>query len=223
MSDLQILTGISILISGFIQLRCGLSAYHWQLLLYLAYFSSLTHLSCLTFLRRYLYEHKVQRTWRLMAMSFNAVMLCVGLMMTSSYDLTQSEGVSNSPTPSDYAICFIRPSKGGITLVMTTITVLLICIGFANRVLRLHKTTSIDILGALRLKTSRVLRRLLWSVYKWSNIHHATNNFRHLFIYRPLLAFFLTLRVSLDVWSSMFLEVSGIPRCHISGRVVHNG
>jgi hypothetical protein len=30
MSDLQIVTGVSILISGYAQLRCGLSTYHWQ-------------------------------------------------------------------------------------------------------------------------------------------------------------------------------------------------
>lgn len=54
MSDLQILTGISILISGYAQLECGLSCYHWQVLVYLAWFSSLTHLSCLTLLRNYL-------------------------------------------------------------------------------------------------------------------------------------------------------------------------
>jgi hypothetical protein len=30
MSDLQIVTGISILLSGYAQLRCGLSTYHWQ-------------------------------------------------------------------------------------------------------------------------------------------------------------------------------------------------
>ncbi|KAF2712528.1 hypothetical protein K504DRAFT_206294 [Pleomassaria siparia CBS 279.74] len=30
MSDIQLLAGLSILISGFTQIRCGLSAYHWQ-------------------------------------------------------------------------------------------------------------------------------------------------------------------------------------------------
>ena len=30
MSDHQIVTGISILISGYVQLRCGLSVFHWQ-------------------------------------------------------------------------------------------------------------------------------------------------------------------------------------------------
>lgn len=82
LSDLQILTGISILISAYVQLGCGISIYHWQIVVYLAWFSSFTHLTTLTFLRRYLQERPALRTWRLLAMSLMLVLLSLALLPT---------------------------------------------------------------------------------------------------------------------------------------------
>src|SRR5450756_2077760 len=47
-SDQQLVTGIGILVSGYTQLHCSLSIYHWQIIVYLAWFSSLTHMTTLT-------------------------------------------------------------------------------------------------------------------------------------------------------------------------------
>jgi hypothetical protein len=68
MSDLQIVTGFSILISGHVQLESGLAAYQWQFIVELAWFSCLTHLACLTLLRNHLSRHTSERLWRLFAM-----------------------------------------------------------------------------------------------------------------------------------------------------------
>ncbi|TQV90780.1 Glycosyl transferase, family 25 [Cordyceps javanica] len=96
MSDLQILTGYSILISGYLQLYCGLSAYHWQMLVYLAWFSSLTHLSCLTFLRSYLYHRRVERTWRLIAMGLLVAMLVFALIPTGNYSWKSDASIDDT-------------------------------------------------------------------------------------------------------------------------------
>jgi arginine exporter protein ArgO len=106
MSDLQIVTGLSILISGFSQLHCGLSTYHWQVLVYLAWFSSLTHLCCLTFLRNYLFNHPGQRLWRLVSMFVIVLMLVVALVPTGYFDWFHSYQIdeSMSPSPSSYAV-----------------------------------------------------------------------------------------------------------------------
>src|SRR5580704_14637470 len=109
MSDLQILSGLSILISGYIQLHCGLSAYHWQVLVYLAWFSSLTHLSCLTFLRARLYERPEERTWRVLAMFSLICMLLGALVPTGGYNWSSDGTNSQSPTPSDFAVCYFAP------------------------------------------------------------------------------------------------------------------
>ncbi|KAF2800694.1 hypothetical protein K505DRAFT_370017 [Melanomma pulvis-pyrius CBS 109.77] len=82
MSDIQLLTGLSIIISGYTQLRCGLSAYHWQKIVNIAWFTSTTHLSCLTFLRNYLSQRKAQRIWRVLAMGTLVLLLLVAIVRT---------------------------------------------------------------------------------------------------------------------------------------------
>jgi hypothetical protein len=83
MSDFQMITGLSILISGYTQLRCGLQAYYWQRVVYLAWFSSITHLCCLTFLREYFSRNKVAYCWRLPGMIILILMLVVAYVPTA--------------------------------------------------------------------------------------------------------------------------------------------
>ncbi|KAF4887614.1 hypothetical protein CGCFRS4_v010410 [Colletotrichum fructicola] len=74
--DVQILTGFGLLFSSFVGLTCYMSAYHWQIISYLAWFSNLTHAACLTALREYLYHHKMERNFRMMLM----IVLMAGLI-----------------------------------------------------------------------------------------------------------------------------------------------
>ncbi|KAF4806851.1 hypothetical protein CGCSCA5_v013971 [Colletotrichum siamense] len=63
--DVQLLTGLGILVSGYINLfRNAISAYHWRILVYLVWFSNLTHTSSLTLLRGYLNHHRLERICR---------------------------------------------------------------------------------------------------------------------------------------------------------------
>lgn len=52
-SDTQLITGAAILLCGYTQLADGLSSYHWEMVVCLAWFSSLTHLATLSSLRGY--------------------------------------------------------------------------------------------------------------------------------------------------------------------------
>ncbi|KAF0318631.1 hypothetical protein GQ607_014182 [Colletotrichum asianum] len=66
LSDVQLLTGLGILVSGYINLvGDAITAYHWRILAYLVWFSNLTHTSSLTLLRGYLNYHPVERICRL--------------------------------------------------------------------------------------------------------------------------------------------------------------
>jgi hypothetical protein len=147
MSDLQIVTGISILVSGYAQLTCGLSAYHWQVVVYLAWFSSLTHLSCLSVLRSYLYKRPRERLWRWIAMAVIIVVLVTAIIPTGNFnwfgdpfnDTTNQQLLQ--PPPGSNAICFYRhpvpkSSKAYPSMVIST---LLLILGFFNRVVKLHK------------------------------------------------------------------------------------
>lgn len=82
MSDTQIVTGLSILASGFSQINCGLSILHWHMVVFLAWFSSVTHLTTLTFLRRYIHDNRGIRTLRLLLMMLLVVTLAVALVPT---------------------------------------------------------------------------------------------------------------------------------------------
>lgn len=75
LSDQQVVTGLAILISGYTQLRCSLSSFHWQITVSLAWFSSVTHLMTLTCLRSYLQRRPLLRLFRICAMVTMAIML----------------------------------------------------------------------------------------------------------------------------------------------------
>lgn len=82
-SDQQVVTGIALLASGYAQLSSGISNYHWQMLVYLAWFSSLTHLSTLTVLRQYFQDNRKARLWRAVLMLITVLMLGAALLPTS--------------------------------------------------------------------------------------------------------------------------------------------
>ena len=80
-SDQQIVTGIALLASGYSQLNRDITVYHWQILMYLAWFSSLTHLTTLTVLRQYFRENFAARFWRSILMLVTVTMLGIGLVL----------------------------------------------------------------------------------------------------------------------------------------------
>lgn len=209
MSDIQLATGVAILVSGYSQLPCGLSCYHWTVVGRLAWFSSLTHLSCLTLLRNYLHNRPAERHWRMLFMFVLIIMLVTAMAPTITW-FTLPE----FPPKKDHAICHfsripIKTFFESISAVPTISLVLLISLGFAIRVVKLHKTSSISFVGRSRQKLSKTIRRFLWIIYIWKEA--STSLPRRTIgriLYFPGLASFLMLRLLLDHWSSMFFEVS---------------
>ena len=214
MSDLQLATGIAILISGYSQLRCGISTYHWLVIGRLAWFSSLTHLSCLTFLRNYLHNRKSQRQWRLVLMLLLIVMLITAIIPTGQYQWIFSDYSSiypsdDPPKPSHYAICWFstRPPAYTLERVLPMVTlVLLVGLGFIIRAIKLHKPLS-DMMVKVRASISQGLRRPLWMLYRWKARPRGLRCFAGNTLYYPALALFLSLRLIADHFSSMFFEV----------------
>lgn len=104
MCDVQLLTSTGILLSGYISLFCFISAYHWQLVVYLAWFSNLTHIACLTALRRYLHQHQLERNWRLFFMTVLWLGLIPAMVPTAFFNWPNEEPTACLP-PSN-ARCF---------------------------------------------------------------------------------------------------------------------
>lgn len=82
LSDQQLITGISILVSGYSQVSCLLQAYHCLLTVDLAWFSSITHLTTLTILCHYFQERPALRLWRVCCVGITAIMLGISLEST---------------------------------------------------------------------------------------------------------------------------------------------
>ena len=79
-SDQQLVTGIAILGAGFSQIPAGVPVYHWQIAVYVAWFSSITHLACLTALREYSSKNHVIYVWRITLMVILAVLQIAALV-----------------------------------------------------------------------------------------------------------------------------------------------
>ncbi|KAJ5337496.1 uncharacterized protein N7506_005518 [Penicillium brevicompactum] len=228
MSDVQIITGISIIVSGAAQLKCGISTHQWQVLVYLAWFSSLTHLSCLTLLRNCLHQRPAERIWRLVCMFVLVVLLILAFLPTANYrwQYGYSAKSTGHPALQVYAICYLRPVQrpdparnhmyasvdnghafSDSSIMAMSISVVLLFVGFVCRVLKMHQSLSYFFARTIRGSISRMLRKPLRTIEGWCVTPSFLHSLQRLLLYRPLLALFLTLRILVETWNSMFFEV----------------
>lgn len=225
MSDLQIVTGFAILLSGYAQLQCDLLALNWLIILELAWFSCLTHLSCLTIIPGYLHFHSSQRSWRLLAMGVLVVLLFVGFLSTAypSYreltDMTVIETETHIiQTP--YALCVfschldtVHYEVQNVQLSFFWTPLLSACfilVAFISRVIKVHEylSTKTSRVEALIGDGGRIVLRIIYNAFF---TQCDALSLKRSFGYRPILAVFLTLRFFMDMWTSITFEVC-IPR-----------
>ena len=102
LSDQQLVTGLAVLI-GALTFRCTVSSYEFQVVVSLAWFSSMTHLATLDVLRDYFIRNQVVRNLRLVGMVAMMVLLAFGLVLPLG-------GVCSS-APFQ---CAIPPSAGSV-------------------------------------------------------------------------------------------------------------
>lgn len=112
MCDVQIVTGLGILVSGYADLKCGISAYHFLLVGLVAWFSNLTHIAGLTVLRQYLHRRPFERWIRLFFMIALSVMLLIAMGPTLFFNWAALEwsdvDEGSAGLPGSYAICFFN-------------------------------------------------------------------------------------------------------------------
>ncbi|KAF2785964.1 hypothetical protein K505DRAFT_354736 [Melanomma pulvis-pyrius CBS 109.77] len=211
MSDLQILTGLSIFISGFVQMPCGISRYHWKILAYLAWFSSLTHFGCLSFLRSYLFNHPAERTWRLFFMIIIAVMLVFALVPTGLAKESYGPSYHSIDYYGDAIICAFQQAtstyRNSMPFDNMVLSITFLAVGLLVRLFKLSQGLSVFITARIRKPCSKRAVRLLARVRTWSKIDESPTGMKRLLVYRPLLAGFLIVRVVVDLYSSMLGEV----------------
>ncbi|KAF2662386.1 hypothetical protein K491DRAFT_709756 [Lophiostoma macrostomum CBS 122681] len=147
LSDAQLVTGLAILISGYSQLDCGISAYHWQIMVYLAWFSSFSFLSAMTFLEGYFMTNNPLRILRVFFMVVLASFLIVALLPTGSDNWLNMSG--NGFYPSLPAQCYFKQIEkptynpyGGPKTWSMAISVLVVAFSYIHNGIRLFDPTA---------------------------------------------------------------------------------
>ena len=208
-SDQQLVTGIALLTSGYVQLDCGLSAFHWQMIVYLAWFSSLTHLTTLTVLRQYFRDNPGPRLWRSILMLVMVSMLGFALLPTGDYEWLQY-GWAGQP-----ALCYFKRLVAQSPIdhfetdlyqtssMITSITVLFF--GYLTRLIKLSNKATIFVKLWVRTRPGRVVKGALVHGLERAEQPHAFVFWRlqHLFAEMT----YVLLRAFFDIFESIIWEV----------------
>ena len=221
-SDLQIVTSISLAVSGYSQVDCRLTVYEATLIVDLVWFSSITHLATLTSLRRYFRERPALRIWRMICMGLTVGMLSYALVFTA-YDPMIARG-SDVPFPNFDAYpawCFLHPHELDsavkaysqalyvsydspyIALVMAFLVV-----SYATRTIRLFPIASDKTRTVFRTKPSLALKNKLARL-KYRVRFAKTTSVRRfrIFSYKTLLSIYCLLESTFEVYMSSSWEV----------------
>jgi hypothetical protein len=177
-----------------------------------AFFSSLTHMSCLTFLRSYLHRNPGERLWRLFGMLSIAGLLFTAMLPTYNFNISRVflNPPEFLPRPADQTICYFRPghmSHGHRGGERTVASLAILFLGFSFRTIRLFKLLSTGFLAKFGYSTNKFLVRKLEAIYTWCDVQHSPHSLKRTLLYWPILAIFWTGTVGWDFVTSMYFEV----------------
>ncbi|KAH7120800.1 hypothetical protein B0J11DRAFT_438088 [Dendryphion nanum] len=213
LSDTQLVTGLAILISGYSQLSCGITAYHWQIMVYIAWFSSFSFLSAMAFLEGYFLMNTSLRIIRVCLMFILASLLIAALLPTGSrswLNLLPDEG---GFYPSLHAICFFQQlgilgfnTHTGPKLWSMIVSVIVVALSYIHTGIRLFDPTAALTRKYLRAWPGNHLKFLLHSLEMNSRSRGLKACFWKL-LYLALFAGFVSVRAFYDIAESMLLEI----------------
>lgn len=205
----------------------GISAYHWQIISYLAWFSSVTHLSGLTVLRNRLANDRRNVRVRVVLMFALLALLLVAIIPTGYFSWANSQfrdltGAEKRKFMSSPALCYLKPDSGtwnlwGSAVAQSSVTktgsfqsmiisVVFLIAGFSARTVKMCGGLSQRFTQKISRPISRALQRLLPS----ENNRRDEPELRciwHITVARPCLALFLSTRIITDCCSSLLVEV----------------
>lgn len=198
-SDQQLISGLALLVSSITQLKNEITAYHWQMTIYLVWFSSFTHLATLTMLRGYMRDNTFLRSMRLFLMA-----AIVGLLVFALYPTLNANWEAHVGTP---ARCFFYSDTvmGSSQLASFILSILILLSGYLARVIKLFTWGSIKARYYLRTIWGAYANTLLMKLY----ISKSTGNLKWRFAipYWTILPFIIIVRSCSDLFMSMIWEV----------------
>lgn len=214
-SDQQIVTGIALLVTGYAQLPHGLSAIHWQMIIYLAWFSSITHLTTLTLLRQHFSNNPAARLWRVVLMFIMITMLVIALLPTGDglwFGTKHSDNLYTAGVP---AMCYFRRLvarssdrftwKTDQTLSMV-LSIAVLLVSYLTRLVKMSSkaTSLIKLWGNQR--PGKAMRKSLNQFVRQTDKANDSlfGRWKHL----VLEMIYIFLKASFDAYGSTFWEVS---------------
>lgn len=209
-SDQQVVTGIAILSAGYSQLHCGLSSYHWEIVVYLAWFSSLTHLTTLTVLCQYFHDNPLIRNWRAAFMLATVALLGVALLPTAKEEWGYRPGV---PAQCFFDLLgdsyagkvFLRGNLFPDHQVSTYLSLVVLLVSFVTRVIKLSKRSSVFTRRWIRTKPGGLLKKWLGQLNRRARISGACSLWK--FVHEIILGVYVMLKAVFDINESMVWEV----------------
>ena len=219
-SDQQMMTGIALLVSGYAQLANGVSSYHWQVIVYLTWFSSITHLTTLTFLREHFRTNPEVRLWRVILMFLMLSMLGVAFIPTGDAEWFSGDGKrTQAGLP---ALCYFKrlgaatserytfESEQFLSMLFSQI---LLFLSYLTRLVKVSGKATVAVRLCLRTKPGNLLKRSLRTLVK----EQQQSNFSWYWRLKlhVLLVIYMFLKASFDVYESTIFEV-GFSAIHVA-------
>ncbi|KAF1843356.1 uncharacterized protein K460DRAFT_289947 [Cucurbitaria berberidis CBS 394.84] len=213
LSDLNLVTGIGVLIAGYSQLKCGISAYHWQIMVSVAWIASFSFASAMTFLEDYFQTNNNMRIIRLFFMSILASLLLVALLPTGSRAwLNQYVGDGDGFYPSLSAVCYYRQLgtssfvRRGPKIWSMLFSVVVITSSYIYCGIRLFDPRAETTRKYFRTWPGSKYKQMLYFVERRALRDDFQATFWHV-LYLSLYASFTSIRAFCDILESMLLEI----------------
>jgi hypothetical protein len=209
-SDVQVVTGIGILISGYTQIPQGLSLYHWQIVVYLAWFSSLSHLTTLTVLRKFFRDQPRLAAWRVFFMGFIILLLGIGLVPTG---WEQTWGWSGMNPLSIPVVCMFSTASVRVYSTFNWLYILLslmfLVISYTSRIISIFAGTTNMAKKYLRTLPGNFWKAALFN--SWKRSKSSTWKILKYFwacVHTILLTVYVIAKIFVELGLSMLWEVS---------------
>ena len=210
-SDQQLVTGLAILGAGFTQLTNDLPAIYWQVIVNLAWFSTITHLATLAALRTYFKAHSTIRNWRLVLMIALALLQIAALVPTGHpfWPLNYPNTPYNIPAKCYFTRTSQRNPDDAFDTLGMTISVIFIVISLSAKAIAITDRASRTRNTIFRSKANSLFVSWLRKLGQRSPHGYIQ------VLKRPLLVVvastFVLYQAALDVFSSVLWEVHHSP------------
>jgi len=213
LSDTQLVTGLALLISGYSQLNCGISAYHWQLMVYVAWFASFTFLSAMSFLQTFFETNHSLRLLRAFFMFILATLLIVALLPTGSRNWLDLADEGGGFFPALSAKCYFEQltlstyTHGELRVWSMVLSVLVVGMSYLLGGIKLFDPTSEITRSYLRAWPGRYAKRFL-CILEQRAARKGVISSLWMTVFLLCFCTFCIARASWDIAGSMLAEVS---------------